>query len=188
MGMTHQCAGALISKDFVLTSAACLDENTNPRKPNTIIIQLGRKNFLSIDEYVQSFFAKEIIYHPNYIKKNYISDVALLRLSKPASINDHVRPICLWDNYLIPTTEVLVSGFDYDSAVYTGEELHSITMKLVSMKECQKNEMEIEQGSSLVCATFLKKSICLGNFIEGFLNHNLCVFNLKLKVMMVLQL
>ena len=168
--MTHECAGALISRDFVLTSAACLDENTKPRKPNTIIIQLGRKNFLSIDEMVQTFFAKEIIFHPNYVKKNYVSDVALLRLSKSASINDHVRPICLWDNYLIPTTEVLVSGFDYDSAVYTGEELHSIPMKLVNMKECMKNELEIGQGSSLICATFLEKSVCLGKFVVGLLN------------------
>lgn len=40
-----------------------------------------------------------IILHPDYVDSGFINDIALLRLEKPVTFSDYVRPICL------PTSE-----------------------------------------------------------------------------------
>ena len=174
--MTYHCAGSLISKHFVLTTGSCLDEHTNPKNSNSLIIQLGRTNFRSIDENTQTFYTKQVIYHPNYVKKNFVEDAALLKLSKPAKINEFVRPICLWENHLIPTTEVLVPGFDFDASTYTGDELHTIKMKLVGIDKCKETDLNIEKKTSLICGTFYENSTCLGEYLNNLKRYD-CYLN-----------
>lgn len=43
----------------------------------------------------QLLILDEISLHPEYIDNGFINDVALLRLEKPVTFSDYVRPVCL---------------------------------------------------------------------------------------------
>ena len=51
---------------------------------------------------VQNFGVEEILYHPQYNKpRQFMNDIALLKLDREAEYNDYVQPICLpwWDDH-----------------------------------------------------------------------------------------
>lgn len=39
----------------------------------------------------------DVSLHPEYIENGFINDIALLRLERPVTYNDFVRPVCLPD-------------------------------------------------------------------------------------------
>ena len=47
--------------------------------------------------YEQKIPIAEIIFHPSYDPSNYENDLALIKLSRKATINDRVRTVCLPD-------------------------------------------------------------------------------------------
>lgn len=46
-GMAFRCGGTLITKDLILTSAACLKTKADMNHPENLLIFLGKSNFLN---------------------------------------------------------------------------------------------------------------------------------------------
>lgn len=66
------CEGSLVSEDYVITSASCLELTT----PN--IIEIGNA------ENLQSFSIKRIVKHPQFQKSSLEHNIALIQLEKNA--------------------------------------------------------------------------------------------------------
>lgn len=93
--ISYHCAGTLISKDSVLTSAACITVG-QPTDPEFLLAFIGAYNFLKLYGNYQYRPVKEIILDPNFDFSTLDSDLAILKLKSRIRITDFVRPACLW--------------------------------------------------------------------------------------------
>uniref|UniRef100_A0A5S6R4E5 Peptidase S1 domain-containing protein n=1 Tax=Trichuris muris TaxID=70415 RepID=A0A5S6R4E5_TRIMR len=93
---THRCAGNLLGKIWVLTTASCLD--TTNEKTLTVRVSLQRNSSLSpYDQFSPvSHQLKHSMYGGHPGKAN---DIALLRLAVPLKSTPMAQPLCLglWD-------------------------------------------------------------------------------------------
>lgn len=88
----HYCGGVLISENFVLTAAHCLEGY----KESDINIRLGEFDFKRDDDGLPEDFAvTSIIRHTQFDPFTYRNDIALCKLDRPATTTEYAHPICL---------------------------------------------------------------------------------------------
>ncbi|XP_053686664.1 glandular kallikrein, prostatic-like [Sabethes cyaneus] len=88
---TFYCGGTILSRNWIMTSAACVSLNIRPT------IQVGRTNIS--EEFDESVFQVErLIRHPNFtnsIYDSYTYDIALLKLERPLEFSESIQPVKL---------------------------------------------------------------------------------------------
>ncbi|GAB0096356.1 serine protease persephone-like [Sergentomyia squamirostris] len=87
------CGGSLIAEEYVLTAAHC---TANPAALPTVV-RLGKVTLKTNDDTAtpQDIQIRQIINHPRYKRNRNYDDIALIRLARPAEMNENVKPACL---------------------------------------------------------------------------------------------
>lgn len=82
------------------------------RNPSNYVIRLGDHNRHRNEGTEQNIGASRVIKHPQYDSRRINNDIALLKLSRAANINDRVLPACLpRANYIVPAgTTCYITG------------------------------------------------------------------------------
>ncbi|KFP87029.1 Coagulation factor X, partial [Apaloderma vittatum] len=104
------CGGTILNEYFILSAAHCI----NPSKDLWVLVGMVDEGKEEPSRAVHK--VEKAIMHPEFNRKTYDSDIALLKLEEPLIFSDHVVPACLPEedfanDILMNETFGIVSGF-----------------------------------------------------------------------------
>ncbi|XP_026882079.2 granzyme B(G,H)-like isoform X2 [Electrophorus electricus] len=94
LNKSHICGGMLIRKDYVLTSAHCVN-NSGCSGKNQLEVVLGAHRITGREFGQQRIAVQKCVKHPDYKKNEMHHDVMLLKLKTKATLNKFVKVIAL---------------------------------------------------------------------------------------------
>lgn len=101
-GVFHECGGAIISENFILLAAHCINRN----KPlSNYEVAVGANH----DEVYK---VKAIYVHEYYVSSILMNDIALVELTTPINFSSTVQPIQLNRDSIEGGVDGIVVGFD----------------------------------------------------------------------------
>lgn len=103
----------------------------------------------------------EIKVHPNY--RNFINDIAILKLSRPLEFSNGLQPIALAKQLPKPAADIVTSGW---GRLRTGGRTPNIlqfnTLKLISNEECRRRIGNVP--TSILCLSHtIGNGVCNGD-------------------------
>ncbi|KAI5612508.1 hypothetical protein C0J50_11777, partial [Silurus asotus] len=144
----HFCGGSLINQNWVVSAAHCYKSRVE--------VRLG-EHHIQINEGTEQFISSSrVIRHPNYNSATIDNDVMLIKLNKPATLNNFVQPVALPKSCPPAGTLCTVSGWGNTmSSTADSNKLQCVQVPILSDKACD-NSYPGMITDSMFCAGFLE--------------------------------
>ncbi|XP_044215959.1 trypsin-2-like isoform X2 [Thunnus albacares] len=155
----HFCGGSLVNEYWVVSAAHCYKSSQNGHSV------LGDHNQWFMDGNEQIIPAARVIPHPNYESWFVNNDIMLIKLSKPATINQYVQPVALPTSCAPAGTMCKVSGWGVTmSSSADSNKLQCLDIPILSDEDCD-NSYPGMITEAMFCAGYLEggKDSCQGD-------------------------
>uniref|UniRef100_A0A2I9LPH6 CLIP domain-containing serine protease n=1 Tax=Centruroides hentzi TaxID=88313 RepID=A0A2I9LPH6_9SCOR len=162
-GLTRgtDCGGALVSSRHVITATHCvIDSRGNVMNPSTLTVRLGEHKLNDDSDGANpiDFRVREIRSHPDFVRRTFKNDIAILVLEGTVQFGEFIRPICLPYDQLRnedPTgRNAFVAG--WGTTAFNGNfnpELTEIQIPIWTNNECrQVFQREVPISREYICA------------------------------------
>jgi secreted trypsin-like serine protease/subtilisin family serine protease len=168
-GSTYLCGGALLSNQWVLTAAHCIEKAGATLNPSAVTVRAGS---LTLSSGGQTVAVSRIIKHESYSASTKDNDIAMLQLSSPVALSSAVnvvKPLLASQESILAATNILgtVTGW---GATSSGGSISSVLLQVqVPLWTSADCAAMTANGSSItnnmICAGYLSggKDSCQGD-------------------------
>uniref|UniRef100_A0A4W6BM43 trypsin n=1 Tax=Lates calcarifer TaxID=8187 RepID=A0A4W6BM43_LATCA len=153
----HFCGGSLVNENWVVSAAHCY--------MSRIEVRMGEHNIGVSESSEQYISASRIIRHPYFNRYTLENDIMLLKLSKPATLNQYVQPVALPTSCAPAGTMCKVSGWGNTmSSTADSNKLQCLNIPILSDEDCN-NSYPGMIDNTMFCAGYLEggKDSCQGD-------------------------
>ncbi|XP_046447987.1 brachyurin-like isoform X1 [Daphnia pulex] len=160
MGMQRECGGSLISQNWIMTAAHCMDG------AESVTVVLGGHNLNINNADTVTLQSKEFYIHPKYSSQTFPDDIALIKLPVNVVFTARIRSVVLADlgNRDHVNDTVIVSGWGYysDAVESTSDVLLKASTTVISNEKCSETWGSII-ASTMICTNGTRGGICKGD-------------------------
>ncbi|XP_043973028.1 transmembrane protease serine 9-like [Gambusia affinis] len=153
----HFCGGSLVNENWIVSAAHCYKSRVE--------VRLG-EHHIGITEGTEQFISSAaVIRHPGYNSYTIDNDIMLIKLSRPATLNQYVQPVSLPSGCAPAGTMCKVSGWGNTmSSTADRNKLQCLDIPILSDRDCD-NSYPGMITDAMFCAGYLEggKDSCQGD-------------------------